>query len=172
MIIADVLSEAKAIVEHGDSITYPSGSAARHVRSVMRRLIEAVQAIRPTPTDFVELPKDHIFTPQEAEARKRWALEFVPKFAGTARGLGYGVFQGGTLVRDIDLVAVPWQSPTAKPPVEFVLDMCTRLNLQMGNHGKTLFGHSWFALWDVAHRDHQIDLKIIVEAKGDHEHKM
>jgi hypothetical protein len=79
-----------------------------------------------------------------------------------ARGLGYGIFQGGSLVRDIDLVAVPWQNPTAKQATSFVLDLCTRLNLQMGNYGKTLFGHKWFALWDRAHPDHQIDLKVIL----------
>jgi len=117
--------------------------------------------------DFIEISKDHLFSPAEADARRRWALEFIPKITGVARGFGYGVFHGGTLVRDIDLIAMPWQSPTAKAPVYFVLDLCRALNLQMGNHGTTLFGHQWFALWDVWHRDHQIDLKIVLPANGE-----
>jgi hypothetical protein len=161
MILADAILEANKILAHGESITYPSGSAARHVRAVIKNLVDAVQAARPTQTDFIEIQKDHVFSPEEAEARKRWALEFIPKLAGVARALGYGVFQGGTLVRDIDLVAVPWQQPTAQAPHRFVLDLCASLNLQMGNHGDTIAGHSWFALWDRSHRDHQIDLKVM-----------
>ena len=158
LIIGDVLREAKAVAYSGDEI------ATARARLLIARLIDVVGTFTATDTDFIELPKEHVFSPVEAEARKRWAAEFVTKFSGVARGLGYGVFQGGTLVRDIDLVAVPWQPPTAQPPVEFVLDMCTRLGLSMGNHGKTLFGHQWFALWDKAHRDHQIDLKVILPA--------
>lgn len=114
--------------------------------------------------DYIELPKDHIFTADERERRREWALRFIPQIAGVARGMGYGIFHGGSLIRDIDLVAVPWQSPTAKKPDIFALDLCMRMNLQFGNHGYTLFGHRWFALWDRGHRDHQIDLKIILPA--------
>ena len=160
MIIADVLTEAKAILSpEGYS---PSDDA--HLKRVIARLVDVVGTLTATETDYIELPKDHVFTPAQAEARKRWALEFVPKLAGAARGLGYGVFQGGTLVRDIDLIAVPWRSDCVTP-VEFVVELCMCMTLQMGNHGKTISGHQWFALWDRAHRDHQIDLKVIGPAK-------
>lgn len=159
MIIANVLAEAKGLIDSDD----PAPSAD-HARAVMRRLVEVVTTLRATPTDFVELPKDHVFSWRQAGMRRRWALEFIPKFAGAARGLGYGVFHGGTLVRDIDLVAVPWRVPAPPRPVEFVLELCHCLQLAMGNHGQTLHGHQWFALWDQAHRDHQIDLKVILPA--------
>lgn len=167
MIIANTLASAKSIIA-SENASYPSLQAARHVRSVMKQLVDVVQTLTATETDFIELPKDYVFTPEQAEARKRWAIEFVGKFTGAARGLGYGVFQGGTMVRDIDLVAVPWTQPSGKDlePVEFVLELCRALNLQMGNHGTTLYGHQWYALWDLAHRDHQIDLKVILPAAG------
>lgn len=136
-----------------------------YARGVMRRLVECLEQARPTQTDFVELPKDHLFTAEQAEARKRWAMEFIPKFAGVARGLGYGVFVGGTLVRDIDLIALPWRDPLPQTsPDLFVLELCHCLPLMMGNRGETLYGHRWYALWETSHRDHQIDLKVILPA--------
>lgn len=113
--------------------------------------------------DFVEIPKTYLFSPAEAAARELWARRFVTEITGVARGLGYGLFHGGSLIRDIDLVAVPW---TSKSPahVDFVLELAANLNLQMGNHGETVCGHHWYALWHRAHRDHQIDLKVILPA--------
>jgi hypothetical protein len=72
---------------------------------------------------------------------ERWALEFIPKFAGAARAFGYGVFHGGTLVRDIDLVAVPWIQPLPHETTDaFVRELLHVLPLQLGNHGETLYG--------------------------------
>jgi hypothetical protein len=34
----------------------------------------------------------------------------------------------------------------------------------MGNHGETIFGHRWYALWHRDPRDHQIDLKVMLPA--------
>lgn len=165
MDVADTLAEAQQIIGAADSVTYPSGSAARHVRSVIRNLAEALKQARPTQVDFVELPKDRIFSPEEASARELWAHRFITEFKGVARGLGYGVFHGGSLVRDIDLVAVPWRGgPDALAHLDFVFGLVHALNLQMGNHGETLFGHRWYALWHRGHRDHQIDLKVILPA--------
>lgn len=156
----DTLARARQIIREPD-LDYPPG----HAQSVIRQLIECLDQVRPTPTDFVELPKDHLFTPEQAETRKRWALEFIPKFAGVARALGYGVFHGGTLVRDIDLVAVPWRDPLSHETTDlFVLELCHSLPLMMGNRGRALHGHRWYALWDMNHRDHQIDLKVILPA--------
>ncbi len=134
-------------------------------QNIMRDMVECLEQARPTQTDFIELPKDHVFTPDQAEARKRWALEFIPKFAGVARALGYGVFQGGTLVRDIDMVAIPWRQQLSQETTDlFVLELCRSLPLMMGNRGTTIYGHRWYALWDMNHRDHQIDLKVILPA--------
>lgn len=113
-------------------------------------------------SEFVEIPKTYLFSPAEAAARKLWARRFITEITGVSRGLGYGMFHGGSLIRDIDLVAVPWAQPTAQPHLEFVFSLIHALNLHMGNHGTTLFGHRWYALWHDAHRDHQIDLKIIL----------
>ena len=117
--------------------------------------------------EFIELPKSHLFSPAEVAARELWARRFVAELAGVGRGLGYGIFHGGSLIRDIDVVAVPWRqgSPSRTfGPVEFVLELCHCLPLHMGNHGKTLFGHHWYVLWHEAHPDHQIDLKVILPA--------
>lgn len=163
--LVDLLRQAESITETGGrKIAYPSSAAAQHVRNVMRELIDALKAARPNSHgDYVERPKDYPFSSEEADARKRWALDFIPKFAGVARGFGYGVFSGGSLVRDIDLVAVPWLDPLPhKTPDLFVVDVCVTLALQMGNRGVTVHGHRWYALWDQAHRDHQIDLKVIM----------
>jgi hypothetical protein len=159
-----VLAAARRVLSGNDNVTYPSQVSARHLRGVVRRLADLLE--HGSAEEFVELPKSRMFSPEEAAARLRWAMEFVPKFAGAARGLGYGVFHGGTLVRDIDLVAVPWQQPTAKPADLFVVDMVHALNLQMGNRGDTIYGHRWYALWDRGHRDHQIDLKVVLPANG------
>lgn len=133
MDVADVLAAARNIASAGDNISYPSGSASRHIRSVIRNLIKALEEARPTKVDFVEIAKDHVFSLEEAEQRKRWALEFVPKIAGVARGLGYGIFHGGTLIRDIDLIAMPWRDgPEALPHLDFVFGLIHSLNLQMG----------------------------------------
>lgn len=115
--------------------------------------------------DFVEIPKTYLFSPAEAAARELWARRFVSEITGVARGLGYGLFHGGSLIRDIDLVAVPWrQGQNWLPHLDFVFGLVHALPLHMGNHGETLFGHRWYALWHDAHRDHQIDLKVILPA--------
>lgn len=115
--------------------------------------------------DFVELPKEYLFSPEEAAKREFWARRFITEITGVARGLGYGVFHGGSLIRDIDLVAVPWRQGLKElSHIQFVLELCHCLPLNMGNHGETLFGHRWYALWHTAHRDHQIDLKVILPA--------
>jgi hypothetical protein len=123
--------------------------------------------------EFIEIPKSHLFSPAEAAARKLWARRFVTEFTGVARGLGYGVFHGGSLIRDIDLVAVPWRDSGGHRDgkiggnldhLHFVLELCHCLPLAMGNHGQTLFGHRWYALWHTAHLDHQIDLKVMLPA--------
>lgn len=124
--------------------------------------------------EFVEIPKTHLFSPAEAAARTLWARRFVTEITGVSRGLGYGVFHGGSLIRDIDLIAMPWRSGGTPGQygsflthVQFVLELCHCLPLQMGNHGETLFGHRWYALWHTAHSDHQIDLKVVLPANGD-----
>jgi hypothetical protein len=118
---------------------------------------------------FVTISKSHLFSPAEAAARELWARRFVTEFTGIARGLGYGVFHGGSLIRDIDLVAVPWrEGPKSLTHTDFVLELCHCLPLQMGNRGETLFGHRWYALWHTSHLDHQIDLKVILPAASPH----
>jgi hypothetical protein len=170
MDVADALAEAQQIIAAGDGVTYPSGAAARHVRSVIRNLAEALKEARPTQVDFVEIPKGHLFSPEEAAARELWARRFVTEITGVARGLGYGMFHGGSLIRDIDLVAVPWRGGTWRgvstelAHLDFVLALCHCLPLQLGHHGETLFGHRWYALWHRGHRDHQIDLKVMLPA--------
>lgn len=115
--------------------------------------------------DFILYPKSHLFTPEEAEKRKYWARRFAAEFAGAARGIGYGVFLGGSLIRDIDLLAMPWrEGPKSLTHTQFVLEMCHIFPLTMGNQGETLFGHRWYALWHKDHKDHQIDLKIVLPA--------
>lgn len=117
-------------------------------------------------TKFIEIPKGHLFTPEEAARRKMWAQYFVGIFTGVARAHGYGLFAGGSMVRDIDLVAVPWRQPLPeKHPDSFVLQLVHDLGLTMGNRGTTLYGHRWYALWDQNHPDQQIDLKVIMPAK-------
>lgn len=112
-----------------------------------------------------EIPKGHLFSPEEAAARRMWAEQFIATFKGVARAAGYGIFVGGSLVRDIDLVAVPWREPMQfKTPDLWVLDLHHTMGLIHGNHGHTIHGHRWFSLWDPAHPDHQIDLKIIMPA--------
>lgn len=111
-----------------------------------------------------ELPKGHAFTPEEAAIRRAWAARFVTEITGVARGFGYGIATLGSMVRDVDLIAVPWQAPTAKHPDAFVLDLVHALSLHMGNYGDTLFGHRRYALWADGHPDHQIDLKVILPA--------
>lgn len=119
---------------------------------------------------FIVISKSHLFSPDEAAARELWARRFITEFTGVSRGLGYGVFHGGSLIRDIDLIAMPWRdghSPGGRAHlthVEFVLELCHCLPLQMGNHGETLFGHRWYALWHTSHLDHQIDLKVVLPA--------
>src|ERR1043166_7226285 len=97
--------------------------------------------------EFITLPKTHLFSPEDAVKRELWARRFVTEITGVARGLGYGLFHGGSLIRDIDLVAVPWRGPVNKGPsfshIEFVLELCHCFPLQMGNHGDTIYGHKW-----------------------------
>jgi hypothetical protein len=122
-------------------------------------------------TDFVEIPKTHLFSPAEAAARELWARRFITEITGVARGLGYGLFHGGSLIRDIDLVAVPWHDGEKfLTHTYFVIELCHCLPLQMGNHGETRFGHRWYALWHTSHRDHQIDLKIMLPADSKPNH--
>lgn len=113
--------------------------------------------------DFKEIPKTYLFSPAETSARKLWARRFVTEITGVSRGLGYGLFHGGSLIRDIDLVAVPWRRGHGElGHLDFVFGLVHSLNLHMGNHGETIFGHRWYALWHNAHRDHQIDLKVML----------
>lgn len=119
-----------------------------------------------TAVEYIEIPKGHLFSPEEAARRKLWAEYWVSMFKGVARAAGYGVFVSGSLVRDIDVVAVPWCEPMPfKTPDLWVLSLVHSMGLTMGNHGHTLHGHRWFALWDKHHPDHQIDLKIILPAR-------
>ncbi len=124
----------------------------------------ACSAERRVMPDFIELPKSHLFSPAEAAARELWARRFVTEITGVSRGLGYGLFHGGSLVRDIDLVAVPWRDggEFKFDHLGFVLELCHCFPLVKGNSGTTLFGHKWYALWHTAHPDHQIDLKVIL----------
>jgi hypothetical protein len=121
-----------------------------------------------TTLEYKTIPKSYLFTKEEAEMRELWARRFITEFTGVSRGLGYGVFHGGSLIRDIDFIAMPWRSGVAqdrKYPlthVEYVLELVHCLPLTMGNHGDTLFGHKWYALWHKDHKDHQIDLKIVL----------
>lgn len=116
------------------------------------------------PPEFIETPKGHLFSPDEAARRKLWAEQWFSNFKGVARAHGYGAFIGGSMVRDIDVVIVPWKIPMKLSPVEFVLSLVHSMNMAMGNHGETLHGHQWFALWDTNHPDQQIDLKVILSA--------
>jgi len=116
-------------------------------------------------TEYREIPKGHLFTPGEAAKRRMWAEYWLSTFKGVARAAGYGVFVSGSLVRDIDVVAVPWRQPLQfKTPDLWVLDLHHTMGTIMGNHGYTVHGHRWFALWDRHHPDHQIDLKVILPA--------
>jgi hypothetical protein len=112
-----------------------------------------------------ESAKSRLFSNAEAEGRKRWALELIQKLGGGFRMVGYGLFHGGTLVRDIDLVAVPWtDGKRLMPPDEIIVELVHRFGLTIGNRGETLNGHKWYALWHPDHPDHQIDLKVILPA--------
>jgi hypothetical protein len=118
-----------------------------------------------TAPEFVEIPKGHLFSPEEAAKRRLWAEYWVGIFKGVAHAAGYGVFVGGSMVRDIDIVCVPWRDPMPfKTPDLFVLSLCHSMGITFGNHGHTLHGHQWWALWDKDHPDHQIDLKIMLPA--------
>lgn len=123
--------------------------------------------MKPDP-EFIEIPKTRLWSPDEAEKRIFWARRFITEFTGISRGLGYGVFHGGSLIRDIDLIAMPWRDagPKNLDHLHYVLELCHCLPLRMGNHGELLFGHRWYALWHVDHPDHQIDLKIVLPVKG------
>ena len=116
--------------------------------------------------EYIEIPKGHLFSPEEAERRKLWAEYWFSNFKGVARANGYGAFIGGSMVRDIDVVIVPWVDPMDQTPDEFVLSLVHTMNMTFGNHGYTLNGHRWFALWDKDHPDQQIDLKIIRKAES------
>lgn len=117
--------------------------------------------------EFITIPKSHLFSPTEAAARKLWARRFITEFTGVSRGLGYGVFHGGSLIRDIDLIAVPWRDgQDFLTHIEFVLKLAHCLPLAMGNHGEAIFGHRWYALWHRDHPDHQIDLKVMLPVSG------
>lgn len=71
------------------------------------------------------------------------------------------------MIRDIDLVAVPWRDGQNRlDHLSFVLELCHCLPLVMGNHGTTLFGHKWYALWHKDHPDHQVDLKVILPVEA------
>src|SRR4051812_10804775 len=56
--------------------------------------------------EFIEIPKTHLFSPADAAARELWARRFITEFTGVSRGLGHGVFHGGSLIRNIDSDAV------------------------------------------------------------------
>src|SRR5579883_581903 len=53
---AGTLEAARAIAEQKPSISYPSGVAAEHVRSVVRRLIACLEQARPTKTASARRP--------------------------------------------------------------------------------------------------------------------
>lgn len=112
--------------------------------------------------EFIEIPKSRLWTEHEIETRTLWAKRFITEFTGVSRGLGYGVFHGGSMIRDIDLIAMPWREPLQFTHVEYVLELMHCLPLTMGNHGETLHGHRWYALWHKDHPDHQIDLKVVL----------
>jgi hypothetical protein len=112
-----------------------------------------------------------LWSPEEAAKRELWARRFITEFTGVSRGLGYGVFHGGSLIRDIDMIAMPWRSGGSHlkseglkylSHLDYVLELAMCLPLKMGNHGQTIFGHRWYALWHRDHPDHQIDLKVVL----------
>lgn len=117
-------------------------------------------------TGFVEIKKGHLFSPEEAAKRRFWAEEFADKFRGVARAYDYAIFRGGSMVRDLDLVALPWSGHCLQH-LDFVLEMRKCLHLEMGNHEPTVHGHYAYALWEPDHPTHQIDLKVVLPTKFD-----
>lgn len=109
----------------------------------------------------------HLFSPAEAAARELWAWRFVTETTGVARGLGYALFYGRSLVSDIDLLAITWRDRGTGnlTHVEFVLGLCHCFPLTMGNHGETNFDHCWYARWHKLHPKQQINLKVILPAE-------
>lgn len=89
--------------------------------------------MKPNP-EFIEIPKTRLWSPDEAEKRIFWARRFITEFTGISRGLGYGVFHGGSLIRDIDLIAMPWRDagPKILDHVHYVLELCHCLPLAHG----------------------------------------
>lgn len=113
--------------------------------------------------EYIETPKGHLFSAREAEYRTEWADIFCAELEPVFRHLGYGLARLGSNVRDVDIIAVPWCKPMPLPNADsFVLELVRRFDLQMGNRGETLNGHRWYALWHKQHRDHQIDLKVML----------
>ena len=116
------------------------------------------------------LSKGITFTAEQEAARLRWAGRFIKRFEGVGQAAGYGIFHGGSLIRDIDIVAVPWRDPMPHDhPDEWVLDLHHVLGgIVLGERGvladvasDTLHGHRAYRFWMPGHLDHQIDLKVI-----------
>ena len=113
-------------------------------------------------TKFTTPEKGYPWTAEEEERRVKRARRLITRLEGVGQGLGYGVFHGGTLVRDIDVVAVPWQSPTCDEGPSALLSALThRMGLHWRGSTKTVYGHTAATLWEPAYPDHPIDLKVM-----------
>jgi hypothetical protein len=69
--------------------------------------------------------------------------ELIEQIRKIAHSHGYALAVHGSLIRDIDLVAVPWEAK-ATSPVDLYLDLRKRLNLRAGRitpkpHGRVAF---------------------------------
>lgn len=117
----------------------------------------------------IRLPKGHTFTAQQEADRKRWARRFITRLEGVGHGLGYAIFHGGTLIRDIDVCAWPMSSWDTKPddPFVFIEHLIHRLGARIHEQSDSLFGHAHAWLWLEGHEDHLIDLKIVRPAAVD-----
>lgn len=118
----------------------------------------------PQASERVRLPKGHIFTSSEEARRIAWARRLIARLEGVGQGLGYGIFHGGTLVRDIDIVAVPWSEDSQHRgvPFDFMSGLAAAFpGAYWESSGDTLFGHAAYILWMPGHPDHPIDLKVM-----------
>lgn len=111
-------------------------------------------------------PKGQRYTADEEAERIRWALRFIARLEGVGQGLGYGIFHGGSLIRDIDVVAIPWREGPGDTgePWDFICGLIASMNLHLGDRHETLFGHHATTLWAPGRPDHPIDLKVMRRA--------